>query len=76
VISRVNPVRVRLDGLQHQSLLVVGEAVPAPKEGDEKPFTEVSGERSSWATVEISAELLASARRRASAVTKAPRPPD
>jgi hypothetical protein len=34
---------------------------------EENPLTEVSGERSSWATVEISAALLASARRRASA---------
>ena len=31
---------------------------------DEKPLTDVSGERSSWATVEISAACSASARRR------------
>ena len=31
---------------------------------EEKPFTEVSGERSSWATVEMTAAFSASARRR------------
>ena len=52
-------VGVGLDRLEHQALLVVGEAVPRRSRVAENPLTEVSGERSSWATVEISAALVA-----------------
>ena len=54
-----DPVGIGLNGLDHEALLLVGEAVPPSQQGGRNPFTPVRGDRSSWAIVEMRAAFRA-----------------